>query len=220
MIADYLRNDTALLLLVTVGVLVRYLPQARHDIANRKRKVLRKKTSIIRPWHIFCLYVCIYAVFLLRAGHYPDSLPVVVLGSFVFVLGFTVGLAALLSLSWQYNEELVCYEGATLVTHGIYSIVRHPVRAGMFCELLGMTILAGAPLLLLPLTGVLIFQYVRTRDEEALLREFFGEAQDRYIAAVPRFNLPYGFLKAWCRNRAGRAHTKTTQKNPGSNSKP
>jgi protein-S-isoprenylcysteine O-methyltransferase Ste14 len=188
-----------MLLLVLVGVAMRYLPQLYYDVTNRKKNVVIRKKSVARAWHISCLYVCILASFLSRYGHYPDSWIVIACGVSVFTLGVTVGLAGLLSLNRQYCEGLVRHEGASLVTRGIYGIVRHPVRAGMFCELLGMTVLAGIPVLIAPLVGVLILQYVRTGDEEAMLREFFGETEDRYISRVPRFNFIYGIIKACCR---------------------
>jgi len=196
-------NDMALLLLVSVGVAARYLPQLYYDIANRKREVLARKKSVVRAWQISCLYICILGVFLSRAGYYPHSWLVIACGLSIFGLGTAVGLMGLLALNRQYSEGLVRHQGAILVTDGIYGIVRHPVRVGLFCELLGMTILAAMPLLGLPLAGVLLLQYVRTRDEEIMLKEFFGEAEEDYISAVPRFNLIFGIVMA-CRGAVSR----------------
>jgi protein-S-isoprenylcysteine O-methyltransferase Ste14 len=188
----------ALLLLVSAGVAARYLPQFYYDIANRKREVLARQKSVVRAWQISCLYVCTFGSFLLRVGHYPVSWIVVACGVSAFGLGVAVGLMGLFALNRQYSEGLVRHEGAALVTGGIYGIVRHPVRVGLFCELLGMTVLAAVPVLVVPLAGVLTLQYVRTRDEEVMLREFFGRAEDEYISSVPRFNLIYGIIRA-CR---------------------
>jgi protein-S-isoprenylcysteine O-methyltransferase Ste14 len=188
----------ALLLLVSVGVAVRYLPQLYYDVTNRKRGVLVRKKSPARAWHISCLYVCILASFLSRYSHYPDSWIVIACGTSIFGIGVAVGLMGLFTLNKQYNEGLVRHEGAALVTHGIYGIVRHPVRVGIFCELLGITILAGMPVLAAPLAAVLVLQYIRTRDEETMLRKFFGEAEEKYISMVPRFNLVLGILRV-CR---------------------
>ena len=195
------KGDLAILVIVTAGVLARYLPQLRYDLANRKRKVLVKKSSPVKAWNITALYLAIFATFLARAGSYPDSTPAVAAGIAIFAVGITVGLAGLLKLNTQYCEALVRHEDAPLVTSGIYSVVRHPVRAGLFCELLGMVVLSGVVLLLVPLAAVLALQYVRTRDEEVMLKSFFGESEERYIARVPRFNFLLGLLKACMSNR-------------------
>jgi protein-S-isoprenylcysteine O-methyltransferase Ste14 len=101
----------------------------------------------------------------------------------------------LYSLNKQYAEGLIRYEGGFLVTNGIYSIVRHPMRIGLLIELLGMVVLADFLFLLLPLIGVMIIQYIRTRDEELMLRKFFGPEEHKYVSTVPKFNFVYGLYK-------------------------
>lgn len=192
-----------IILVVSIGIAVRYLPQFYYDMANRKRQVIVRKKSVVRAWHISCLYLCILASFLSRFGHYPDSWIFIACGICSFSIGVAVGLMGLLMLNRQYDEGLVRHEGAALVTRGIYGIVRHPVRVGIFCELLGITILSGMPVLIVPLTAVLVLQYVRTRDEEVMLKEFFGKTEEEYISTVPRFNLVLGIIKACCRTRPG-----------------
>jgi len=189
------KGDLTVLITVAAGVLARYLPQLCYDLANRKRKVLVKKSSPVKAWNITALYLTIFATFLARAGCYPDSALALAGGIVIFAIGVAVGLAGLLKLNTQYCEVLVRHEGASLVTSGIYSVVRHPVRAGLFCELLGMVILSGVALLLVPLGAVIALQYVRTRDEEIMLKGFFGESEERYISRVPRFNFLLGLLR-------------------------
>jgi len=197
MVTHYLKNDITIVSFVIVGILVRYLPQIYYNIANRKKKVLLKAKTVTKARHIFYLYVFIFAGFLLRFGLYPDYTPPLICGILTFVLGITLGLMGLFSLNNQYSEELIRYEAGFLVTDGIYSIVRHPMRIGLFIELLGIVILTGMSLLLLPLIGVFALQYVRTKDEELMLKEFFGKAATEYISNVPKFNLVYGLYRAF-----------------------
>lgn len=197
MIADYLKSDIALVSFVIVGIFTRYLPQVYYDITNRKKRILVRKTSVVKARHVFYLYLFIFAGFLLRFGSYPDYLLTIVLGILIFTVGITIGFMGLFSLNKQYSEELIRYEGGFLVTKGIYGIVRHPMRIGLFIELLGMAILADASLLLFPLIGVFALQYVRTKDEELMLKEFFGAAAAKYMSRVPKFNFVYGLYRAF-----------------------
>jgi len=196
MIANYLKSDIILVSFVIVGIFTRYLPQVYYDITNKKKKVLVRKTSNAKARHIFYLYLFIFAGFLLRFGLFPYSMLLLICGIFTFVFGIAIGLMGLFSLNKQYSEELIRYKGGTFVTFGIYSIVRHPMRIGLFIELLGIVILTGTSLLLLPLIGVFALQYVRTKDEELMLKEFFGTAATEYISTVPKFNFAYGLYKA------------------------
>ncbi len=198
---NYVRNDMVVLLFITVGVAIRYLPQLYYDIANRKRKVLIKRVSIAKARYIFYLYLLTFTGFVLKFGSYPYSIRVITCGISIFLLGITLGLIGVFSLNNQFSEELVRYEGRLLVTHGIYSIVRHPIRIGLFVELLGIVILANSPFLLLPLLGIFILQYIRTEHEELMLKEFFGDAEVKYQLNVPKFNFAFGLLKLIAKQR-------------------
>jgi len=200
MIINYLKNDITIFGFVIAGVLIRYLPQVYYDIVNRKGKILFRKTSIAKARYIFFLYVFIFVGFFVRSGYYPDSIFLLTLGILSFAFGVALGLVGLFSLNNQYSEELIRYEGGFLVTNGVYRIVRHPMRTGLFTELLGMVILANISLLWLPLIGVFVLQYMRTKDEESMLKEFFGTELNEYISNVPKFNFANGLYRA-LRNR-------------------
>ncbi len=199
MIANYLKNDIIIASFIVVGMLIRYLPQIYYDIANSGKKVLLKAKTTTKAWHFWFLYIFIFAGFLIRLGHYPDSTLIIICSMFIFGLGIIVGLMGLFALNNNnsYSEEIIRYEGGTFVTFGIYSVVRHPMRIGLFIELLSIVILTGTSLLLLPLIGVFALQYMRTKDEESMLKEFFGTAATEYISTVPKFNFAYGLYWAF-----------------------
>jgi len=199
MVTNYLKNDITIVSFVIVGIFIRYLPQIYYNIANREKKVLLKAKTITKAWHIWFLYIFIFTSFLMKLHYYPDSTFIIIFSISIFWLGIIVGLMGLFALNNHnsYSEEIVRYEEGSFVTRGIYSIVRHPMRIGLFIELLGMVILTRTSLLLLPLIGVFALQYVRTRDEELMLKEFFGEAATKYISTVPKFNLVYGLYRVF-----------------------
>ncbi len=195
--SEIINYDIGITLLILVGGLVRYIPQVYSDIANRKGEVILSWSSVTKARHICFLYFCILLGFLIRTGHYPKSITLIFCGIFIFILGNIIGLMSFYTLNKHnsYNEELVRYENGVLITQGIYSIVRHPMRIGQFLEMSGIVILANTPFLLVPLIVVLIIQNIRTRDEEKMLINFFGEEEIRYMANVPKYNLVCGLLR-------------------------
>jgi protein-S-isoprenylcysteine O-methyltransferase Ste14 len=183
------------MLFVTTCVFVRYVPQVYFDLANRKRRVIVKVESVARAWYILSLYVLIFTGFLLRFKSYSDSGVGIILGLSVFSMGIGMGLAGLLSMNKFYCERLVIFEGSQLITSGIYAIVRHPMRIGLFLELLGIVVLSSTTLLFVPLLTVFVLQWTRTNEEELLLKDVFGEAERKYISSVPKFNFILGFMR-------------------------
>ena len=75
-----------------------------------------------------------------------------------------------------------------LVVAGLYRYVRNPQYVGVFCVVIGETLLTGA-MVLLVYAIVLAFTYslfVRYYEEPTLDR-LFGEAYARYREVVPRW---------------------------------
>ncbi len=73
---------------------------------------------------------------------------------------------------------------------GLYSHVRHPRYAGMFCAVLGAALLAARPLLWIVLIFWLPFALVVIRLEEKELAARFGPGYEAYRKRVPAF-LPF-----------------------------
>src|SRR5580700_5505070 len=73
---------------------------------------------------------------------------------------------------------------------GLYSHVRHPRYAGMFCAVLGAALLAGTQLLWIVLLLWLPFALLAIRLEEKELTSRFGPGYESYRLRVPAF-LPF-----------------------------
>jgi protein-S-isoprenylcysteine O-methyltransferase Ste14 len=108
-----------------------------------------------------------------------------------------VGLmaVALVSLTWvqlalgaNFNTILGIRERHSLVTHGPYRWVRHPMYTFLFVFMLGI-LLTTANLLIggSMLIGFVLTIAPRLAREEAILEEAYGEAYRRYKARTGRF---------------------------------
>jgi protein-S-isoprenylcysteine O-methyltransferase Ste14 len=77
-----------------------------------------------------------------------------------------------------------------MFTGGLYTRVRHPRYAGMFCAVVGVALLAGTSLLwaVLAVWGILALIVIRLEERELAAR--FGSAYIDYRKRVPAF-LPF-----------------------------
>ena len=108
------------------------------------------------------------------------------LGLALFVVGCVLRVGAVFVLGRRFSGLVAIQPGHTLVTTGIYRVIRHPSYLGMLINALGWGLAfrswAGVLLaaLLLPLV------VARIRSEEALLGAQFGAAYDAYRARTSR----------------------------------
>jgi protein-S-isoprenylcysteine O-methyltransferase Ste14 len=118
------------------------------------------------------------------AGAWELVRAAVILPLLVVSLVLTLGALRRLGKQWSLSARVL--DEHDLITTGPYRWVRHPIYTG----LLGMLIATGlafSPLVALAI-GVVVYvagTLVRTRAEERLLRETFGERYDEYARRVP-----------------------------------
>ena len=150
---------------------------ARHGIV---RNAIREDIlNFFLPWIVaLCAGLVLCASDLVRKH---GSLYVLsrqsIVGIALFVIGYTILLVAHITLCLFYSSTLVIKEGHTLITHGVYRFVRHPIYLGVIMATIGLSVYASS------MYGffVMLIQFPiflnRIRLEERLLTEEFG---DRY----------------------------------------
>jgi len=103
--------------------------------------------------------------------------PLATLGALLSVMGLatrTVGMATA-STNFSHQIEDNKRQEHTLVTHGIYSVLRHPAYFGFFWWSVGTQVLLLNPLCFVAYTAASWhFFYERIPHEEELLLKFFG----------------------------------------------
>jgi protein-S-isoprenylcysteine O-methyltransferase Ste14 len=107
-------------------------------------------------------------------------------GVLLFALGGALRIWPVFLLGNRFSGLVAIQPGHTLLTTGLYSIIRHPSYLGLLMNSLGWGLafrsgvgVAITALLLPPLLA-------RIRAEEALLRSQFGEEYDAYRARTSR----------------------------------
>jgi protein-S-isoprenylcysteine O-methyltransferase Ste14 len=108
------------------------------------------------------------------------------LGVVLFAVGGALRLWPVFVLDDRFSGLVAIQPGHTLVTAGVYGVIRHPSYLGLLVNSLGwgLAFRSGVGVLL---TGLLIPPLLaRIRAEERLLRTQFGSKYDAYCARTSR----------------------------------
>lgn len=108
-------------------------------------------------------------------------------GALVFVLSLALFLATHRQLGRNWSQTLELREGHTLVTHGVYRLVRHPMYSAFFLWALAQVLLlqnwiAGPA----GFIGFGLLYAFRVGREEELMRSAFGRDYADYEARTKR----------------------------------
>ncbi len=185
-----------ILVIIVLIELIRYIPQLKKDFINRKRPHKIKISIEVKSIYIWGLNILIFSILIFKFLTYTVSKLYIIFGFPVFLIGILVGLLGLFQLGSQYHEEILRYSDEDkLEKDGIYSLVRHPLRLGLFLEILGISIMSMTYISFIMLVILMIFQYYRTEKEEKLLFEQFGNEQTEYANQVPKYNILLGLKR-------------------------
>jgi len=107
-------------------------------------------------------------------------------GVALFAAGGALRIWPVFVLGRRFSGLVAIQPGHTLVTRGIYGIIRHPSYLGLLVNALGWALAfrSGVGVLLVVLT--LLPLLARIRAEESLLRAHFGGEYDAYCARTSR----------------------------------
>lgn len=137
-------------------------------------------------------YACVWAlhrtpVFSSFTGEFYWLNIALQLGAVVLSISSVVlTMSAIRELGKQWSLEARLIEGHKLVTTGPYNLVRHPIYTAMLGKLIATGIVVSHWAVLIPAIAIFVLgTYIRTRFEEKLLSEAFGEEFTRWKAKVP-----------------------------------
>jgi protein-S-isoprenylcysteine O-methyltransferase Ste14 len=108
------------------------------------------------------------------------------IGVVLFAAGGALRMWPVFVLGRRFSGLVAIQPGHTLVTGGVYSVIRHPSYLGLFVNSLGwgLAFRSGVGVLLTVLTLVPLL--ARIRAEERLLRSQFSAEYDAYCARTSR----------------------------------
>jgi protein-S-isoprenylcysteine O-methyltransferase Ste14 len=108
------------------------------------------------------------------------------LGIVLYLIGGAIRIWPVFVLGHRFSGLVAIQQNHTLVTNGIYGVVRHPSYLGLFLNSLGWVLAfrSGVGILLVAILIPLIVS--RIRSEEALLLNQFGDEYEAYRRRTSR----------------------------------
>lgn len=98
-------------------------------------------------------------------------------GCVLLAAGLILNVVARLQLGSSFS---ITPQAKKLVTHGIYSVVRHPVYVTGMMAIAGMVLYLRQPIFLIVVAIVTVIQFRRSKAEEAVLEAKFGQEYRDY----------------------------------------
>jgi protein-S-isoprenylcysteine O-methyltransferase Ste14 len=105
------------------------------------------------------------------------------LACLLLLSGATIIITGLVTIRWRAVTPSV---NDTLVTHGIYTHIRHPLYSGMFLELAGLSLWVPTVSVTIACLLGMVWVIIQARLEEMDLLERLPAYKD-YMQQVPRF---------------------------------
>jgi len=108
------------------------------------------------------------------------------LGIALYVVGGALRLWPVFVLGHRFSGLVAIQPGHTLVTEGIYGVIRHPSYLGLLVNSLGWGLAFRSGVGVLLMVALLPPLIARIRAEEALLRAQFGDVYEAYRQRTSR----------------------------------
>jgi protein-S-isoprenylcysteine O-methyltransferase Ste14 len=165
-----------------------------YEVASRKyKRTVRRQSFLVGRFQSLLFALSIFLV-LVNFKSYPLGIRFLPIVTAVEYLGLGIALAGIGFAIWarehlgaNWSGNVVLKKGHTLVTTGPYSIVRHPIYAGITLGIVGCVISAGTVVGLVAIPLVVAFSLIRINAEEKLMREAFGKDYDKYSKRVKAY---------------------------------
>jgi len=130
----------------------------------------------------------LFALYFIDWNFYSYQLPAWLgyIAIFFVVVGLLIVLLGILSLNVNFSPFPTPKSNASLISHGIYKYIRHPVYAGIIIALLAYALYSFSAFRILITVSLTVVFYFKTNLEEQLLRERFVDYKD-YMKRTGRF---------------------------------
>ncbi len=150
-----------------------------------------------QKWTI--LFLQIISISIVLMAPYSDSRHLFVvghdfiirpLGLMLNIGGYALMNLAILHLGRQFSLEVTIQKDHRLITHGIYSVVRHPRYLGIILFMAGISLVFNAGIAVMLAIATIIVLLWRIIDEERMMHREFREAWEEYTKKTWKL-IPY-----------------------------
>ena len=145
---------------------------------DSRKEVTAKKHSIVATGTMILFYIGYMQMVRFHVLELDPLLPkwASMIGIIMIYLGSAMNIIGRLTLKANWSDHIKIYKDHTLITHGIFRFVRHPLYASLFVMLFGgALVFSNIACALLTAFIFIPFMTYRARQEEKMLIEAFPE---------------------------------------------
>ena len=176
------------------GYILSFIIRAPHGARNRKNKIKNDRKGTLETVLLAAMFLTMMflplihlATPFLTVANYHLPIWAVVIGAVLQIPYLWLFWRSHADLGRNWSPGLEVREDHRLVTNGIYARIRHPMYAAIWCAALSQPLLIhnwiAGPLVILAFTAM---YFTRVPQEEAMMRDTFGQDYDTYITKNAR----------------------------------
>ena len=168
--------------IIVLGIILIYIYVIYNFIHAKTRKDKKKKEvkSVVETASMSAFFIIIALTINLGFGTYPyhnTTLNIVFL--LIYIISIATNLLGRYYLGNNWGNNVVIYKDHTLVTNGVYKIVRHPLYASIIWAIYAIGVLRSNYCVYILNTFIFIpFMYYRAKQEEKELIKVFKNYED------------------------------------------
>lgn len=174
--------DVAITGIIALSIIALFAAIAADFILFEKRTEIKKqKRSIVATGTMFLYYFIYILVIRSELGHVEISDMTMLrilktIGAVCIAAGAAMNIMGRLRLQSNWSDHIKIYKDQTLVTTGIFSVVRHPLYASLMMMLFGGALIyTNYICAILTFIVFIPFMHYRAKQEEVLLAQEFKD---------------------------------------------
>jgi protein-S-isoprenylcysteine O-methyltransferase Ste14 len=151
---------------------------------NERKEIKKEKRSIVATGTMFTFYFVYFLLIAFGIGSLKIIDPTIMtacsfLGTGLVVFGSVINVLGRLKLHANWSNHIKIYDDQTLVTSGVFGLIRHPLYASLMLMLLGGS-LAYLNIACAFITFLIFIPFMtyRAKQEEVMLMQEFVEYSD------------------------------------------
>ena len=169
-------------IIVCLGIYLIYLRVFKNFLDARKQKDKQQKEvkSIVETGSMTAFFIICYIVIMLHVGTFKFHDTILnIIALLIYITGIAFNLLGRHYLGKNWGNNVVIYKDHTLITNGVYKIVRHPLYASIIWCIYALGILYQNYLIFILNTFVFIPSMTyRAKQEEKELTKTFKEYEE------------------------------------------
>lgn len=169
-------------IIIITGIVLIYNRVIKNFVDAKKQKNNKKKEvkSIVETASMTSFFIIIWLVISLKIGNFKFyNIYVDIISMIVYIIGIVFNLLGRHYLGHNWGNNVVIYNDHTLVTNGVYKIVRHPLYASIIWMIYSIGILCQNYFVIVLNSFIFIpFMYYRAKQEENELLNAFENYKD------------------------------------------